>query len=67
MGVFDSSNEVPGRTDKNAKNLNSLWFTVAKKIKKNPKTDLFLNCHFRGVFLIFSAMVHHKDVMFFAL
>ena len=33
MGVLDSPNEAPGRTDYNTKNLNSLR---CKKIKKNP-------------------------------
>ena len=37
-GVFDSSNEAPGRTDCNAKNLNSVRCTIAEKIKnKQPK------------------------------
>ena len=42
MGVFDNSNEGPGRTDNNAKNLISLWFTVSKKIKKKTlKVTIF--------------------------
>ena len=39
MGVFDSSNEGPGRTDCNAKNLNSLQCTVAEKIKKKEEKN----------------------------
>ena len=36
-GLFESSNEVPGCTDYNAKNLNSLRCTVAEKIKKKTQ------------------------------
>ena len=32
--MFDSSNETPGRTDCNAKNINALPCTFAEKIKK---------------------------------
>ena len=52
MGVLDSSNEATGCTDNNAKNLNSLWCTVAEKSRKTPKLticqkmdQLFLLCH----------------------
>ena len=52
MGVLDSSNEVTGCTDNNAKNLNSLWCTVAEKSRKTPKLtigqkmdQLFLLCN----------------------
>ena len=69
MGLFDSPNEAPGRTDCNAKNLNSLRCTVAEKIKKNHQKWYFCwkITPFRGFFLIFSATVHLKDLMFFAL
>ena len=37
MEVFNSVNEAPGRTDCNAKNLNSVQCTVTEKIKKNSQ------------------------------
>ena len=68
MGVLDSSIEAPGCTDNNTKNLNSLWCTVAKQIQKKQYWPLFfLNGNFWGLFLIFSATVHHKELRFFAL
>ena len=51
MWVLDRSNEAPGHTDNNAKNLNSLWCTVAEKIKKKPKTYHFSKKNsFVGIF-----------------
>ena len=67
MGVLDSSIEAPGCTDNNTKNLNSLWCTVAKQIQKKNTDHFFLNGNFWGLFLIFSATVHHKELRFFAL
>ena len=70
MGVFDSSNEAPGRTDYNAENLNSLQCTVAEKITttKKPKNYNFSKKdHFGRFFLIFSAMVHIKELRIFML
>ena len=49
MGVFDSSNEAPGRTYCNAKNLKSLQCTVAEKIKKTPQKIHFFQ---KGPFLV---------------
>ena len=34
LGVFDSLNEAPGRTDCNAKNLNSVQFSIAEKVQE---------------------------------
>ena len=60
MEVFDSSNEAPGRTDNTAKNLNPLLCTVAKTIKKNPKSDRFSKrLKFWGFLFIFHSKVNH--------
>ena len=54
LGVYDSLNEAPGRTECNAKNLNSVRCTVAEKIKKNSqKWPFFQKWPFLGIFFYF--------------
>ena len=55
MGVFDSSNEAPGRTECNAKNLRSSSWTFAEKNQEiPPKMVIF------GEMVIFGTMKRAK-------
>ena len=68
MGVFIRSNEVPGRTNCNAKNLRSLCCTVAKNQEKTPKMAIAWKMGILwGFSWIFQQQYISKSLSFFAM